>query len=377
MPLHMKILSYFVLAFWAVILGRTILNLLTAPRLSRRAPSRFPLVSIIVPARDEEHDIEQAVTGLLAQTYPHLEVIVVNDRSVDATGAILERLAHPRLTVITGEEPPSGWLGKPWALEQGSRRAKGELLLFVDADVLYEPEAVERAVATLEEQGVPMIAVLPRIEMHGFWEHIAMPALALMAFSWLPLWLSNRSRWVWLAVGGGTGNLVRREDYDACGGHVALQGAVVDDVGLARLLRRCGRRTVAVRADDAISVRMYHGLRETVDGFTKNGFAVLSRSYTLAVLWIASALVMHLLPYGLALAGDLASAVTVGLITLSRVLVFAFLGYRLDNALFGHPLMMLVWTWIMLRSVWRTGIRRQLHWRGRTYDASRTRFGAD
>ena len=373
----MKILTWFVLAFWAVIVVRTVINLLAIPRLTRRAPTRFPLVSVIVPARDEERDIEQAVRGLLSQTYPEIEVIVVNDRSVDGTSAILERLAHPRLTVITGEEPPPGWLGKPWALEQGRRRAKGELLLFVDADVIYRPDAVGRMMATIEELGVPMIAVLPRIEMHGFWEHIVMPALPLMAVSWLPLWLSNRSRWAWLGVGGGTGNLVRREDYEACGGHVALKDAVVDDVALSRLFRRGGRRTIVVRADDVISVRMYHGLRETVDGFTKNGFAVVGRSYLATILWLASAFVMHLLPYVLALLGDVLSIITVALITLSRLLVFVSLGFRLDNALLGHPLMMIVWTWIMIRSTWQTGIRRQLHWRGRVYDASRTRFGAD
>ena len=272
----MRFVSYIILAYWVFAFARTILNLALVPRLRARVPERFPRVSVIVPARDEERMIERAVRALLAQTYPALEVIVVNDRSTDATGAILARLAREdeRLIVIDNEEPPPGWLGKPWAMHQGSLRARGELLLFIDADVLYEPEAIGSAVAKIEERGVPMLTLTPHVEMHGFWEHVMMPQLAVFAFTLMPLWLVNRTRIAALALGGGTGNLVRRADYDACGGHVALRDAVVDDIGLGRLFRRNGRRTEVIVANDFISVRMYHGLGEIVRGFTKNAFAV-------------------------------------------------------------------------------------------------------
>ncbi|HJQ37329.1 MAG TPA: glycosyltransferase, partial [Thermoanaerobaculia bacterium] len=278
-----------------------------------------------------------------------------------------------RLKVIHNDtEPPPGWLGKPWALHQGSLRATGELLLFIDADILYAPEAIAAAVAELEERGVSMIALLPFFEMHGFWEHVAMPNLAVFTFTLMPLWLANRTRFSILAIGGGTGNLVRRDDYDACGGHTALRGAVVDDVGLARLFRRNGRRTEVVMADDLVSVRMYHGLREIVHGFTKNGFAIVGRSYAAALLILAIAVAVHLVPYVLALFGDPVGLVSVGLITLSRLILFLYLRYRVDSALFAHPLMIAVWIWILLRSMWLTGIRRQIEWRGRRYDANRT-----
>src|SRR5688500_7494969 len=115
---------------WIVALVRTILNLVTIYRLRPRSPVRTPPVSIIVPARDEEESIGATVHALLAQTYPALEVIVVDDRSADSTGAILKSIDDPRLVVVrSDEDPPPGWLGKPWALHQGSRRATGELLL--------------------------------------------------------------------------------------------------------------------------------------------------------------------------------------------------------------------------------------------------------
>lgn len=334
----------------------------------------MPLVSVVIPARDEERTIERTVRAMLAQTYPALELIVVNDRSTDATAAVLARIDDPRLVVVDAEEPPPGWLGKPSALHQGSLRARGELLLFVDADVIYEPDAITAAVAHMEERAVPMIALFPRLEMHGFWEHVVMPNLAVFAFTFLPVWLTNRTRIAVLAVGGGPGNLVRREDYDAAGGHVSLKDAVVDDVGLARLMRRHGRRTEVVRAEGLVSVRMYHGLGEIVRGFTKNAFAVFDYNWLVALLFLVLAVVFHILPYALALTGDRLALASVGLILLTRVILFRSIGYRLDNALLAHPLMIGVWCAIMLRSLWYTGIRRQLHWRGRTYDARNTRF---
>ena len=369
----MLFLSYAILAFWLLALGRTILNLLLTPRLVPREPRYFPRVSVIIPARDEERTIERTVRAFLAQTYPELEIIVVNDRSVDRTGEILAAVGG--IVVVENEEPPAGWLGKPWALHQGSRHATGELLLFVDADVIYAADAIMAAVAQKEASDVALLSLFPHLEMQGFWEHVVMPNLAVFAFTFLPLWLVNRTRIPLLAIGGGPGNLVRREDYDAVNGHESLKDAVVDDVALARLMRRSARRTEAVRAEKRVSVRMYHGLGEIVRGFTKNAFAVFGYNYFVAALFLALALVFHLLPFALALTGNVIAIVTVALIALTRVILFAAIGYRLDNAVFGHPLMIAAWCWILVRSIWITGVRRQLHWRGRTYDAGNTKFG--
>jgi hypothetical protein len=193
----------------------------------------------------------------------------------------------------------------------------------------------------------------------------------------LPSWLSNRTRVAALAVGAGTGNLVRRDAYERCGGHAALKDAVVDDVGLARLLRRNGEVTEAVRADALVSVRMYHGGGEILRGFTKNAFAVINRSYLAAVPFLVFNFVIGLLPYVLALTGDRFAIATVVLISVVRVIIFAALRYPIFYAIFGHPLMAAFWLVIFARSIWKTGVRRELEWRGRKYDASETRFGAD
>jgi glycosyltransferase involved in cell wall biosynthesis len=373
----MTLLFSIILGAWVLALVQTIVNLAVVPRLTTRSPQRFPRVSVVIPARDEERTIGRTVRAMLAQTYPELEIIVVNDRSTDATGAILESLADPRLIVIHGEEPSPGWLGKPWALHQGSGRATGELLLFVDADVIYEPDAMRAVMAYMEAHPAALLSLFPRMVMHGFWEHVIMPNLAFFLLTFMPVWAVNRVQFRLFAVGGGPGNLAVRADYEAVGGHAALKDAVVDDVALARLMRRSGRRTEVVRADEYVSVRMYEGLREIIDGFTKNAFAVFGYNYGFAIAAFVLAPLFHFVPFAVALTGNALAIAVVVTITLTRLVIFLPLRYRPLNALLGHPLMIAAWLWILLRSVWLTGIRRRLLWRGRTYDAGRTRFGAD
>lgn len=367
----MRILAAIVLVAWGFSFVRTIVNLLLIPRLRSAEPDDGPLVSVIIPARNEERRIELTVRALLAQRYRNLELIVVNDRSTDATGEILRRNAasDSRIVVIDNEEPPPGWLGKPWALHQGSLRAKGELLLFVDADIFYAPDAVGAAVGEMRKHGVAMATLLPHFELAGFWENVAMPMLAITVFTFLPTWLGNRTMIWWLGIGGGTGNIIRRDDYFAIGGHEALKDAVIDDVGLAQKVRRSGRRTMAFLAHDLISLRMYHGGGEILDGFTKNIFTALGRSYTIALISIVAGFVFHILPYILAVTGDWMSIATVAIITATRLILFASLRYRLDYAVWAHPLMVAFWGIVTLRSLWVTGVRRQVHWRGRAYDA--------
>jgi glycosyltransferase involved in cell wall biosynthesis len=372
------VLALVILAAWVLALIRTIVNLTLIPRLrADMRPMNEPLVSVIIPARDEAHIIERTVRAFLAQTYANLEVIVVNDRSTDGTGDIVRAIHDDRLTVIDGTEPPAGWMGKPWALHQGSRAARGELLLFVDADLIYAPPALAAAVAYLQTQGVALLSLFPHLELHGFGENASMPMMPMVFHTFMPTWISNRTRFARLAIGGGTGNLVIREVYEASGGHEELSDAVVDDIALARLVRRHGGRTEIVRAEDLVSLRMYHGLSEVVDGFTKNTFSALGRNYVAGFLVVAGCVVFHILPYALALTGDRISIVTIVVISITRVILFRALHYRLDAAIFLHPVMAAIWTWIFLRSMWLTGIRRKLLWRGRTYDARRTRFGAE
>lgn len=364
----MHTLGIVIVVAWAMALVTTILNLLLIPRL--RAAGRAPAsrVSVVIPARDEERGVEATVRAMLAQTGVDLEVIVVDDRSTDATPAILASISDPRLVVVRGEEPSAGWLGKPWAIQQGSRHATGELLLIVDADVVYAPGTVAAAAAYLEEHSVSVVSLLPYFDMRGIGENAGLSQLALAAFTVVHTWLANRTLLPVLGIGGGPGTLVRRADFEAAGGYAVVRDAVVDDVGFVRQMRARGHRSHCVLADDFVTLRMYHGLREVVHGFTKNIFSALGRSYAATALLVAVMLVFHILPFVTAAAGDPLGIAAVALIIASRLLLFGRLGYPLVYAVTLHPVTTVIWIWIALRSMWVTGVRRQLHWRGRKMD---------
>lgn len=362
-------------------------NAATTLRLStpRDVGGARPKVSVIVPARNEARGIEAAVRSHLAQAYSNLEVVVVDDRSSDGTAAILERLAaeDPRLIVVRGAEPPPGWLGKPHALFQGAEKARGELFLLADADVLYAPEAVAEAVALLEAERLDLVALLPKVEMRGFWENVLMPYLAGSYF-FGPGFLFNSDRQRRFAVGGGAGMLVRASAYRKAGDHRALRTSMIDDLHLAIRVRRSGGRCRMVAADDRVRLRMYRGLREIVDGFTKNMayvfegwlgvFLAVSTIFSF-VAWTLPAAVLVARAAGAAVpGGDLVWAgAAVALAVLARAALALYLAYPLWPAL-TQPFMALVWTLITLRSLaWRF-VRREVRWRGRTYPASRAGF---
>jgi chlorobactene glucosyltransferase len=371
-------LACVLLAYWLVSLLNILLNLLLIRPLRAVTLTPEPLVSIIVPARDEERAIERTVRAFLAQDYGSFELIVVDDRSTDATGAILERIAaeDSRLIAVHGQELPPGWLGKPWAMHQGSLRAGGELLLFVDADVYYAPSTLRLAAGHNQSTGAAMSSLMPHFESRGLWEQAAMPAVIMTAFLF-PLWLGERLSVWWLALGGGSGNLIRRVEYDAVGGHESLRNAVVDDVGLAQLVRRKGHKTEALRSDHLVSVRIYHGGREIVRGFTKNVFSVFGHSLIAGVFALMVFVLFHAGPLVLAVAGNRIAIATVAVIVVLRIIFFRAMRYPFWSAILLHPVQTVMWTWIMLRGMWFVGVRRELMWRGRTYDPADTRFGAE
>lgn len=366
------------------------LNVRSMPRLSRPRrpdPARWPSVSIVVPARNEERGVEAGVRSQLAQDYPGPppEVLVVDDRSTDATRAIVEGVAReqPRLRVLAGGEPPPGWLGKPHALHQGAAAASGELLLFADADVVYAPQALADAVRLLEADRLDFLSLFPWLEMRGFWENVLMPNIPISFFFGLGF-LANSDRHRWMAAGGGAGNLVRRPAYDAAGGHAAIRDSVIDDIRLAMAVKRAGFRCRIAAADDHLRIRMYRGFREVWNGFTKNvafvfagGFGIVFLLGTVLMLFASLAPVAALAARAL---GAPVPPVDVALAAASlflTILLRALLARRLRYppwAAWTHPLMSTVWGGLIVRSLYWRFVRRELRWRGRRYDAQRAGF---
>lgn len=258
----------------------------------------WPKVSVIVPCRNEARGVEEAMSSLLAQDYPNLEIVAVDDRSEDGTGALLDALAakDARLTVLHIQDLPEGWLGKNHAMHQGARRARGPWLLFTDGDVVFEPTALRRSVAFAEAHGLGHFVALPQFETHGFLERAFVSTFAIaLSIKLNPSRLCVPRTWAYVGVG--AFGLVRRDAYTKIGGHARLAFEVADDLKLGLLLRRGGFAQGCLTAEGLVRVRWQHGLVASLRGLEKNAFAGCEWNTALAVVAVGGVVCAALLPY--------------------------------------------------------------------------------
>jgi chlorobactene glucosyltransferase len=240
------------------------------------AESDAPVVSVIIPARNEARNIERCARSVLATTYPNVEVIVVDDHSTDDTGAIARRIAtsDERLRVIAAPDLPVGWFGKQWACASGARGARGSLLCFTDADTTHAPDLLARAVNGVRARDADLLTVAGAQEMRGFWERIVQPQLfALLSFRYGGTEHVSRTRRPADAIANGQFILVRRSTYDGMDGHERVRDLVAEDLAMAQEWVRAGKRLVLLTGVDQLSTRMYAGYRELVAGWGKNVYA--------------------------------------------------------------------------------------------------------
>ncbi len=368
-------MSMALLLVWCFLLLQTILNLLVFRRLEEaNAGSSSPRVSIVIPARNEERYVGRALDAALRQDYPDFEVIVVDDGSTDGTAEeIRKRGGDPCLVSASARPLEPGWLGKTNALATGAELASGAFLLFMDADVELHPKALRDAVGACDRNGWDYLALLPHFERRGFWEEILMPIVAMAAFVYLPSYLTFVRR-VPLAAGGGAFGLVRRRAYDAIGGHRAIKSSVVDDVRLAIELKRAGFRTMARLGLHRIRLRMYHGRREIVEGFTKNAHAAFGDSTLRPVFLLLAVLAIDLIPFlWLLVPSNAVLGLALALLLFCRTLVQLRLGFPLWPVFFS-PLMTASSVLIVLRSLRMARQEGVVRWRGREYSRETTEF---
>ncbi|HEU4565626.1 MAG TPA: glycosyltransferase family 2 protein, partial [Gemmatimonadaceae bacterium] len=240
------------------------------------APDDAPLASIIIPARDEAHNIARCARSVLAARYPALEVIVVDDRSTDGTGEIARAIAaeDARLRVVETPPLPDGWFGKQWACATGAAAARGALLCFTDADTTHAPDLLPRAVNALRSRDADLLSVAGTQEAHGFWERLIQPQIfSLLLARYGGTEVVNRSPRVEDKIANGQFMLFRRAAYEASGGHEAVRGRVAEDLALAQRLFALDYRTALVLGAPQLATRMYTSLRELVRGWMKNIYA--------------------------------------------------------------------------------------------------------
>lgn len=244
-------------------------------------------VSVLVPARNEELNIAACIESLCRQDYPAYEVIVLNDGSEDATGSILESLQQQypsHLRLLQGSPLPKGWIGKPWACHQLSQQAKGDFLLFTDADTVHHPQMLTSAVAYQQHTQVDFFSVIPYEVMATWSEQLVLPLIHYLYVAYLPNQLFMRTNDVRFSAANGQFMFFRRSAYEHIGGHESVRNNVVEDVFLAKVVKSHGFRMSLAKATEVVRCRMYHNVGEVFAGFSKNFFAGMS--YSLGMMWL-------------------------------------------------------------------------------------------
>lgn len=259
---------------------------------------QLPKVSIIVPARNEERNIRQALSSLLAIDYPDYELLVVNDRSTDRTGPILDEMAAqaPRLKVLHVTELPQGWLGKNHAMHLAAQRAGGELLLFTDADVVFEPTALARAVGYFEQQRLDHLTIGPETRMPSWLLSSFVVLFCILFYLYIRAW-GIRNPKSTAHVGIGAFNLVRADVFRRLGGFQPIAMRPDDDLKLGKLVKSGGCRQDLLAGAGMLSVEWYASVRELAVGFEKNAFAAVDYNLPFVVLYTSSILLFNVWPF--------------------------------------------------------------------------------
>ena len=358
-----------------VVLGlRQLERLANAPP---RPSDGGPMVSIVFAARDEARGVEPAARSLLSQQFRQLEIIAVDDRSTDQTGAILDRLAgeDSRLRVIHIGDLPAGWLGKNHALSAGAAAARGEWLLFTDADVVMEPLALARAIGFCERQGLDHLAVLPEVRVPGILLQAFVTGFVGFGLAATRPW-KVRDQTSRRFVGVGAFNLVRASAYRRAGGHAPIRLRPDDDLKLGKILKRSGARSDVLVGNGVVSVEWYHSMGEAVDGLMKNSFSVVEYRPILMVLAALLYLIVGIGPLAALLLGD-GPARIFGLATVA-VLVGVLLRVRKETdtprrSALLFPVVCLLLAWIVLRALVLTLTQGGIVWRGTFYPLAELR----
>jgi len=319
-------------------------------------------VSIMVPVRNEERNVDEVVTSLLASTHlSHSEVIVLDDHSTDVTAELLKK--YSEVHAHSGIDLPEGWLGKNFACHQLVTHSTGEYLVFVDADVRLAPEAISASIAYMNSLRWDFISPYPRQIAETFLERLIQPLLQWSWLSSVPLRFAERGKFPSMIIANGQFMIIKREAYIAAGGHKAIRGEVLDDLELARLLAKNGFKGGVADGSEVAACRMYQSASELTAGYTKS----LWRAFGSAIGSVVTAIYLFLtgvLPFILALSGLRAAWIGYFLVVISRY-VSALRTRSTPSTALLHPLSIIALIGLITLSWWKK-LTHQLVWRGRS-----------
>lgn len=334
----------------------------------------YPFVSILVPARNEERNIENCIRSLLEQDYPDFEILVLDDESEDRTWQILSCLAEGRknLHIFKGKPLPEDWIGKCWACHQLFQKARGEYLLFVDADTVHKPSMLRSVMDAAEFYQADLVTGFPHEKAETFSELLTIPLINWGINAALPIPIAFALPYPTLSITVGQMLLFKRDTYDQINGHVAVKNHVCEDMALGRLIKANGFRWRLVDAGEVTQCRMYTGLKEAVNGLSKTIFGAVNFHVLLILLFSLLLFLIFCFPIWLLLRSLLVPLPVVLVKRASVVALLALLSWLIANIRFRmpwytaflYPVISVLSIFIFLRSMYLT-ITGRASWKGR------------
>jgi chlorobactene glucosyltransferase len=360
------LMIYLALGIFLVI---TLINILSGPFLKKAQPLKNrPMVSVLIPARNEEVNIGACLKSLLRQDYPNFEILVLDDESTDQTAQIVEKYmkSYSKIHLQPGKPLPEGWTGKNWACHQLSQLAHGDILIFTDADNTFWEKAVSRTVGWMQTYQTGLLSAFPQQITGTFFEKLIVPAIDLLLYTSLVLWLTYYSRYSSLAAANGQWIAFTRKNYTKTGGHQEIRQKIVEDVELSRVAKKKGISILTLAGTGLVYGHMYHSAMEVRKGFSKNLFGLVSNQTIPFFLILIGLSFTYILPYFLIFSGDPlifpVSAVILNI--LLRLLLAIRYKHSVLISTILHPISVLLIILIGLNSFYNTKLG-SLTWKGR------------
>lgn len=313
---------YILIVIFTLFLFWTLLNSLFMPRLPKGPYLKeTPLVSVLVPLRNEQRNVRELIASLRQLTYPNLEVILLEDHSSDDTFELLLKYTEdlPNFRVIQGDPLPSSWVGKVFGCHQLSEHAKGEYLLFIDADVRLRKDTIEATVALAKQKQAGLVTGFPQFPTDTFLGNLVIPMQHFVVFFHLPLFMANLTNKHPFTAAHGAFMFFDKKSYNGIDGHRSVQSSLVEDVEISRTMKKVDQKVLLANITDYVTCHMYTSSKEVWQGFTKNMFPGLGRSYLFALFVSAFYFTLGVVP-----------------------LIFAGFGFMTMNVLYALPLLLIL-----------------------------------
>lgn len=360
----MIILAYITVFFFALRFLVSLINFLFSPVLKNKIPSARPLVSVLIPARNEEKNIDNILNDLIKQSYTNIEVIVFNDQSYDGTRdkVLAFTQIDSRFHLIDSSGLPEGWLGKNYACYHLAQHASGEYLMFIDADVRVGPGLFESAVARMQQYNLKLLSVFPKQIMITTGEKMTVPLMNIILLSLLPMILTRISPRPSLAAANGQFMLFEKKSYIQIQPHEKIKNNPVEDILISRLYKKMGMKMQCMTGNDNIRCRMYKNIKEATQGFAKNIAQFFGGEHlAVFIFWFLGTLGIFPVIFYLSPA---MIVITFALITGMKIFIFK-LSFQpvFQNLIFAIPQQTIL-GWILLLSL-KNKITKKGQWKGR------------